>query len=344
MSDTGATAGSTSQTVKPRRSRNRVRTVIYILLALIIALAALWVFGPREPDAAVNRFDPATIGADMDVWLAEREAAVPGVVETARKEIIWAYPESKARTPVALVYLHGFSASKGETRPLPDIAARELGANLHYSRLTGHGLPGAAMATPTLQDWYDDTAEAIAIGNRLGEKTILITTSTGGTFAALAAADKTLADKIAGIVFISPNFGLKAAGSQLLTMPFARSIVPLLIGTERSFEPSNDLHRQLWTHTYPSEALLPMAASVRKAAALPFYDVTIPALFVFSDNDQVVDPVVTRKIIDRWGGPKTVINVEDAEDPYNHVIAGDALSPSKSEPLAKAIADWVKAL
>lgn len=342
MAANAAKDGTPNGTSRPRR--NRMKSVLTAVLAFALALTAFWFLGPREPDATVNRFDPATIGDDLDAYVSVRGAAVPGIKDTAAPEIVWAFPQSKARTPVSLVYLHGFSASKGETRPMPDIAARLLSANLFYTRLAGHGLTGEAMAGATVQDWYDDTAEAIAIGNRLGEKTILVTTSTGGTLAALAAADRSLAGKIAGIVFISPNFGLKASGSSLLTMPLARQVVPLLIGAERSFTPSNDLHRELWTHTYPSSALLPMAAAVRKAAALPFHDVSIPALFIFSDQDQVVDAAVTRKVIERWGGPTTVVNVDDSEDPYHHVIAGDALSPSTSERLATALADWVSAL
>ena len=63
-----------------------------------------------------------------------------------QKEIVWANPATKTKTPLAIVYIHGFSASKGEVRPLPDKVASALGANLFFTRLTGHGEDGAAMA------------------------------------------------------------------------------------------------------------------------------------------------------------------------------------------------------
>ena len=58
----------------------------------------------------------------------------------------------------------------------------------------------------------------------------MIATSTGGTVAAVAAHDQGLMRDVKGIAFISPNFGLKAAGAPLLTLPGARYWVPLVAG------------------------------------------------------------------------------------------------------------------
>jgi alpha-beta hydrolase superfamily lysophospholipase len=328
----------------PPRKRSRIKTVLYVLIALIVILAGLWVFGPREPVETALRFDPAVIGEDIEAYLAEREARFDDIVEDAEKQLVWAFPASRAKTPVALVYVHGFSASPGEIRPTPDLAAEALGANLFYTRLAGHGRSDDAMAEPTVQDWLNDVAEAVAIGERIGERVVLIGTSTGGTLAAIAALHPDLKDRIAGIVFVSPNFKVQAAGSEVLTAPFARQLVPLIVGAERSFEPENELHAQFWTERYPSTALLPMAASVAHANAQFYENTSIPALFVFSDDDQVVDHTVTRQIAERWGGPAEIVAVEETEDPYRHVIAGDALSPSNSQMMADMIADWVNGL
>jgi alpha-beta hydrolase superfamily lysophospholipase len=329
---------------RPPRKRSRIKTVLYIIIALIIVLAGLWVFGPREPVDTALRFDPATIGEDIDAYVAAHEAQFDDIVEGAEMQLIWAFPASKAKTPVALVYIHGFSASPGEIRPAPDLAAEALGANLFYARLVGHGRSDEAMAEPTVQDWLDDVAEAIAIGERLGERVVLIGTSTGGTLAAIAALHPDLKDRIAGIVFVSPNFKVQASGSQILTAPFARQLVPLVAGAERSFEPENELHAKFWTERYPSVALLPMAASVAHANAQFYQNTDIPALFVFSNDDRVVDHTVTRQIADRWGGPAEIVAVAESDDPYNHVIAGDALSPSNNQMMADTIARWVSAL
>ncbi len=332
----------TDETKAEKPKRKRRRPMLYFFLLLIAGLIALWVFGPRENVTINASLDESVIGEDVDAYLAGREARYADVRESAAKEVVWAFPQSKARTPVALVFVHGFSASKGEVRPLPDLAAQQLQANLFFTRLTGHGRDSGAMAEPSVQDWFHDVQEAIAVGEQLGEKVVLVTVSTGGTLAALAATHPELKDRVDGVVFISPNFKLNNSTAWMLTAPFAETLVPMLVGAERGFEPKNELHAEFWTERYPTVALLPMAAAVKSAQAANYYNVTIPALFIFSDDDQIVDHAMTRAIEEKWAGPTTIINVDDSDDEQNHVIAGDAMSPSTTERLANEVVAWVK--
>lgn len=335
------TDSETAEPAKPKK-RSKLKMFFYVALLLIIGLAALYLFGPREPVDTTLRFQPSQLSDDLDAYLAESEASDADVLPYTAKEIVWAYPNSKAKTPIALVYIHGFSATKGETRPMPDIAAKALGANLFYTRLKGHGAGSEAMAKPTVQDWIDDTAEAIEIGTRLGEKVVVMGVSTGAPLAAFAALHPQLKDKVDGYILISPNFKILNAASTLLTLPYARNWVPLIAGAERSFETSNDLHAKFWTSTYPMTAVLPMAEMVRQSRSLPFENIDEPALFIYSEADTVVDNTVSKKIMDRWGGDTQLHLVENADDKSNHVIAGDALSPNKTDEVAKAVTDWLK--
>lgn len=150
------------------------------LAGLAVIVAGLFLFGPREPMVLTPRFDPAVLPADLDAYLAEGEAKVAGMTRGVEKRILW-MGQSGDQTEFAVVYLHGFSATSEEIRPVPDLVAKALGANLYYARYAGHGLPGNQLAGPTAQDWIDDTAEALAIGRRIGRKVIVIATSTGGT-------------------------------------------------------------------------------------------------------------------------------------------------------------------
>lgn len=323
----------------------RRMTVILIVLACLAVLAALaWFLGPRVSRDTALTFDPAAIGADVDAWLAGREAAVPGIREGLAKEVVWAFPASKARTPLAIVYVHGFSASKGEVRPLPDKVAQALSANLFYTRLTGHGRDGAAMATASVGAWVNDFAEALAVAERIGERVVVIATSTGGSLAVWAANQPQFRDRIHGLVLFSPNFGVRAAGAGLLAGPWGLQIAKLVAGEERGFEPLNEMQARLWTTRYPTEALLPMAALVEIAAAAPVEGATVPALYVLSDDDAVVRSDLTRAIAARWGAPHEIVAVTDSGDPSNHVIAGDALSPGTTDRLAKTVTAWISAL
>jgi len=320
------------------------RVIVILLLLIVIAGGALYIFGPRVPTETSITFDPAAIGSDPASYLATTESTVANIRPGLAKEIVWAYPASRAKTPLAIVYIHGFSASKGEIRPVPDRVAAALGANLYYTRLTGHGQDNAAMGAATVNAWVNDTAEALAIGRAIGEKVIVIATSTGGSLAAWAVAQPALARDVAAVVLISPNFGVQAKGASLLTGPWGEQLAELIIGKERSFEPANDLQRQLWTWRYPTRATLPMAATVALAAGQSYAKVTAPALFIVSDGDKVIQPEAAKTVAARWGAPHQLMAVDNPGDPSNHVLAGDAFSPAMTEPMTQKIIEWIKGL
>jgi len=320
------------------------RRIVLAVLGLVVILALAFVLGPRVPVDTTIRFDPSVIGDDPQAYVAKVEAGVPGIRDGLEKEIVWADPMVHARTPLSIVYIHGFSASKGEVRPLPDEVADQLDANLFYTRLTGHGQDGAAMTQGSVNAWINDYEEALAIGRAIGDKVIVISTSTGGSLAAWAATQQGASNGVAAIAFISPNFGLKASGAEILTMPWGKQIAELVAGKERSFVPRNALHEKFWTTRYPIAATPPMAALTELGYGAPVEKATIPALFIFSDSDKVVRPERTREIARRWGAPHELVPVDDTGDPDNHVIAGDALSPSNTAFLAQRIAVWVEAV
>ena len=312
------------------------------LAAVILALAGLFMLGPRPAVDTTISFDPATIGEDLDAFLAASEAAFPDIRDGLSKQIIWADPERRDKTKIAVVYVHGFSASSGEIRPLPDIVARELGANLFFTRLAGHGRTSDAMAEPTVNHWVNDIAEAIEIGRRLGDRVVLMGTSTGATLITWAATQPALMENVASLVLISPNYGVRASGAQILTLPWGGRIAGMILGERRSFQPRNEAHARLWTTQYPTSALLPMAALVDLAVGAEIHNIQVPALFVFSPHDQVVRPDRTEQIAARWGAAHGTIRVAESGDPMNHVIAGDALSPATTAGLADKIVDYLE--
>lgn len=317
---------------------------LYVVGLVIVAGVAAFLLGPRPPSDAKIEFDPSTLSGDLDTYLAASEAEYGDLRPGNERQIIWAYPASRARTPLAIVYIHGFSASPGELRPLPDLVAKELGANIYYARLKGHGRSGDAMLEGSVQGWVNDFAEAVAIGRRLGERVVVMATSTGASLTTWAASRPELMRDVAGLVQFSPNYGVQAAGSGLLTMPWAKQMLQLIVGERRSFAPRNDLHAQYWTSEYPSAALLPMAALVDLANAADPRSITLPSLFVYSPLDQVIRPELVKAKAGNWGGPATIIEVTDDGDPNHHVIAGAALSPSTTDRLAAETARWIAGL
>lgn len=93
------------------------RRIVLAVLGFAVILVSGFFLGPRVRVDTTIRFDPSVIGDDPQAYLAREEAAVPNIRDGLDKEIIWANPMVHAKTPLAIVYIHGFSASKGEVRP-----------------------------------------------------------------------------------------------------------------------------------------------------------------------------------------------------------------------------------
>lgn len=315
------------------------------LLALLVGMAVLWFAVPRSGVDRIVAFSEADIPADPEGWITAREQQFTDIRPGDGKRIIWAGAKGE-KTPLAIVYVHGFSAGPAEIRPVPDEVARNLGANLFFTRLAGHGRDGKAMATASAEDWLFDMAEAMAIGRRLGDRVIVIGTSTGGTLAALAATDPALNEGLAGTVLISPNFGVQAPAQWVLDAPFIESWGDGVAGETRRFTPLNAEQGRHWTTEYPTASLHPMARLVRAGRAVDYGQATTPALFLYAPADQVIDPDYIPPVIDAWGGPTQVElrEMQGDDDPLSHVIAGDIMSPGQTEAVIAIITDWARGL
>ncbi|MBY4895138.1 alpha/beta fold hydrolase [Rhodobacteraceae bacterium N5(2021)] len=323
--------------------RRVLRALLRVVFVGAIGVISAHYFVPREQMARYMLID----GPDLDApaeWLAEREARFDDITPGAEARIVWAGEEGAA-SDVVIVYLHGFSATAQEIRPVPDRVAEALGANLIFARLPGHGRSGAAMGAPRAGDWRDETARMLHLARGIGNRVVIIGTSTGGTLASYAATDTDMARDLAAVVLISPNYELANPLGWMLEMPFARLLVPLVAGTERRFDPINADHNTFWTTAYPTSATVTLGTLLRTTRARDVSGVSTPALFLFSDADQVISAPAVRDFAARWGGSTTLIPIavpEEGGDPFNHVIAGDILSPALTDRVAEDITDWLR--
>jgi len=305
----------------------------------LVVLGA-FALGPRV--RLDDRWTEPTLPVSLDAYLADSERGVRALRDGDAKGIVWNDPGAPAVTPLSIVYLHGFSADRHEVEPLVSELAADLGANVFFTRLAGHGQDGAAMGEATAEEWLDDTAEAVAIGGRIGERVVLMGTSTGGTLALWAAARPEAKDRVAALVLISPNVGVQEAAAPILLWPWGGLIGRMVVGPERCFEPHSAEEARHWTVCYPPSALLAMMAVVRRARTLDDASIQAPTLVVYSEGDQVVDPEQTKRIVPRvTSSSPTMYVVEGAEDPGQHVIAGAIMSPGATEAVRARIRDFL---
>jgi len=314
----------------PPTDRSWLRRNRSVFLGIPVAFLAVLALGPRVH--LDDRWNEPTLPVDLDAWLADGERGVPGLRDGDGKGIAWIDPGAPSVTPLSIVYLHGFSADRHEVEPLVSELASDLGANVFFTRLAGHGQDAAAMGEATAEEWLDDTAEAIAIGGRIGERVVLMGTSTGGTLALWAAARPEAKERVAALVLISPNLGVQDPAAPILLWPWGGLIGRLVVGPERCFEPHSAEEARHWTVCYPPRALLPMMAVVRRARTLDDASIEAPTLVVYAKGDQVVDPAQTERIMPRvTASAPTMYVVEGAEDRGQHVIAGAIMSPGATE-------------
>jgi esterase/lipase len=316
------------------------------LLALAAALVALYFAGPRNefgPASATPRAQAPQDLAALDAWLAAQEAQVPDIRPGNAKGIVWAQAPGQ-RTPWAVVYLHGFSASRLETAPLTEQVAQALGANVYYARLTGHGQNGAAMGEARVQDWLADAHEALSIGRQLGEKVLVISCSTGATLATWLETNGP-ATGVAGHVFVSPNFGPKDERADLINGPWGHRIAYAILGDERRWTPDSEAEKQAWTSSYPTRSLFPMMALVKATRESALERFTVPVMVLYSPKDQTVEPRLTKDAVSRFSSTnKQLVQVDYSESKGQHVLAGAIKAPTATAPMAQSIVNWTRTL
>ncbi len=298
----------------------------------------------NTPPALVSEAPTPELPDDIDGYLEDAErrvAAQYDLIPDTEKRLTW-YAEPGERTAYAVVNLHGFSATRQETAPLAERVAAALAANLFETRLSGHGHSERPLDAVRAEDWLADAAEALAIGARLGERVVVIGTSTGGTLA-LAMSKHEAAAAVSDIVLISPNLQPRDSKARWLTRPAGPLIARFIAGDTRSWEAHNELQARYWSTTYPIEAAVEVMRLVDALnAGLPM-ELHQNLLVLQSPEDQVVSPEATRQAFEQISAArKRLIEIEDAEDPSRHVLAGDILAPESTARITATIIDFIR--
>ena len=245
--------------IRPMKFISKLFKYIGILLLVLIAV---YLLGPRSDyPTFTGKVSPLSLSLhELEPYIQAQNAAIKNLKEDNEARLIWA--DSMRKTPYALVYLHGFSASPQEGYPTNVEFAKRYGMNYYAPILAGHGVEGEdVFLTITPADWINSAKEAIATGQLIGEKVIVMSCSTGSTLSVYLAAENP--DEIAAQIMYSPNIDLHDPTSELLTMPWGEQILKQMVGERRHSRGSTEGERYKYTtQSYRVEGIIALKALI----------------------------------------------------------------------------------
>jgi esterase/lipase len=229
------------------------RRLIKITFPVII-LIGIYFLGPKPA--------PAILNDAMNAVPQEPEALEAYVHASESKHtlkpdnearIVW-NDSSKQKTAYSIVYLHGFSASQKEGDPVHRKLAKKFGCNLYLARLSDHGIDTTeSLLLFTADRAWESAKESLAIGNAIGQKVIIVSTSSGGTLALKLAA--TYPDKIHALINLSPNIALKHPAAFIANNPWGLQIARLIKSGKYNITDATGEESKYWNKKYRLEAV-----------------------------------------------------------------------------------------
>ena len=311
------------------------------LVLLFTVLILVLLLGPKPKELPYTpRIKPDLDLPQLENWIHQQELNELNVQNGSEKRIIWHQPHQQ--TEVAVIYLHGLSATQKELSPVPELVGEALAANVYLGRLAGHGQPPERLQAVTMLDWQQDVIESFEIAQKIGKKTIVIATSTGATLATWALQNPVIRNQVERLIFVSPNFGVKEKHGWLLTMPWAKFIVPLVHGRHHQWLPMNSQQAKWWSWRYPVATLYQMQLLIQRVSMLDVSPFKLPLQIYMSPTDNVIDTDKIQQFATSWPAKCQLIPVHlKRSDGSNHVLAGDIIHSENNEYFVQSIVQFV---
>ncbi len=269
---------------------------IYITVGILLALIIIYFLGPKEDFEKVDgiislsNLDIETLNTTFD----QENASIENLKPTCGKSIIW-HKDSIHKTEYAVVFLHGFSACAFEGNPIVNDFATAFGCNLYLHRFPQHGQnDNESFKTITPKMWVESAKEAINIAANIGEKIIVMSSSTGGTLSSYLAAENP--DLIHAQLLYSPNFKLHNPAAFILNnhwgLPFLRQL------EGGNYHYITDMSAEAmphWTTTYRIEGLVALQDLIEQTMTNATFKKISSPVFVgyYYKNEEEKDYIVS---------------------------------------------------
>ncbi len=305
------------------------------LFIVAVVLYIIYLLGPYPATPKYDMAMPVVPSTnDLEKFIAANETAHK-LRPNNEARIVWANDSVKQKTEYAIVYLHGFSASQEEGNPVHRNIAKYFGCNLYLSRLAEHGIDTSEQLMNLTADNYWKTAQqALAIGKQLGNKVILMGTSTGGTQALQLAA--AYPGDVAALVLYSPNIAINDPNAWILNNHWGLQIARLVKGGNYNMpEDDRPIYKQYWNKPYRLEATVALEEMLETTMnQATFQKVKQPTLLLYFYKDEALqDPVVKvsamKEMFTQLATTDSLKRAIALPNTGNHVIA----SPIKSNDI-----------
>jgi esterase/lipase len=318
--------------------------LLKILLVIVGLLAVIYMFGPSPNTPKYSTVMPQVPAANvLDSFVTIQEAQHK-LRPNNEARIVWANDSTKQKTQYALVYLHGFSASQEEGNPVHRNVAKQFGCNLYLSRLAEHGVDTSEqLMNLTADSYWESAKQALAIGKQLGNKVILMGTSTGSTQALQLAA--TFPNDIEALVLYSPNIEINDGNAWILNNHWGLQLARLVKkGNYNVPEDDRAIYKQYWNKPYRLEATVALQEMLETTMnEETFKKVKQPTLMLYyykdeAHQDNVVRVDAMKKMFATLATDSTKKRAVALPNTGDHVMA----SPIKSSDVKSVEEETVK--
>ena len=323
--------------------------IIENTLFVLSVLFGLFIIGPEieAPNLESPQPEISSSISRLNDWIKAKEAVLDNIkVDNAAK--LEFYDSIPQKTAYSVLYLHGFSASSGEGDPLHRNIARALKANLYLPRLSDHGLiEEEPMLNFTGQKYLDSAKEALAIAKKIGEKVIVISSSTGGTLSLILGNDP----QIAALLLFGPNVEIYDPKSKLLTLPWGLQIAEWVLGGKyHNMNKITEEKKNYWTIRYRLESTVELQKLVETGMRPEvFQRITAPVFMGYyykneEEQDKVVSIPAMLRMFEQLGTPEDKKQKVAFPEAGDHVIISHLSTPNHQQAELAALAFLQKQL
>ena len=320
--------------------------VIENTLFVLAVLFGLFIIGPEveTPDLETPLPEIQYDLNELKDWIDSKEATFDNIKPDNASQLIF-HDSVPQKTAYSVLYLHGFSASRAEGNPVHLNIAKALKANLYLPRLSDHGLiEEEPMLHFTAQRYLDSAKEALAVAKKIGEKVIVVSSSSGGTLSLILGNDP----QIAALLLFGPNVEIYNPNAKLLTLPWGLYIARAVLASKYYvMDKITEQKLNYWTTRYRLECTLHLQKLIETGMRPEIFRRITSAVFMGyyykneEDKDEVVSIPAMLKMFDELGTPNNKKQKMAFPDAGDHVI-GSYLTTSNYSQVEKVALSFLE--